>query len=48
MVGLTEWCDRLHDALAQIPASSGLSDRSDLGLIPVVEVCIFGGVESDV
>ena len=37
MVGQTERCGHLHDVLAPIPASNGLRDGSDLGLIPNVE-----------
>ena len=33
MVGPTERCGHLHDFLAQIPASNGLRDGSDLKLI---------------
>ena len=32
MVGPTEQCGRLHDVLAQNPASNGLRDGSDLEL----------------
>ena len=39
MVGLTERCGCLHDVLAWIPASNGLRDGSDLGLIPDVYEC---------
>ena len=45
MVGMTEWCGCLHNVLAWIPASNGLKDGSDLGLIPDVEWevdCRFG------
>ena len=34
MVGPTEQCGHLHNVLARIPASNGLRDGSDLGLIP--------------
>ena len=36
MVGPTERCGCRHDVLAWIPASNGLRDGSDLGLIPDV------------
>ena len=36
MVGLTERCGHLHNVLVWIPASNGLRDGSDLGLIPDV------------
>ena len=38
MVEPTERCELLHNALAQILASNGLRDGSDLGLIPDVIV----------
>ena len=34
MVGLTERCGHQLDVLAHVPASNGLRDGSDLGLIP--------------
>ena len=37
MVRPAERCGHLHDVLAQIPASNGLRDGSDLGLKPDVE-----------
>ena len=37
MVGKTEWCGHLHYVLEQIPASNGLRDDSDLGLISNIE-----------
>ena len=37
MVGPAERCGCLHDVLARIPASNGVRDGSDLGLIPDVE-----------
>ena len=37
MVGPTERCWHLQDVLVRIPASNGLKDGSDLGLIPDVE-----------
>ena len=40
MVGPTEGCGRLLDVLARIPASNGLRDGSDLGLIMDVVVCV--------
>ena len=46
MVGLTERHGGLHNVLARIPASYGLRDSSDLGLIPDIDFCVFrvGGV----
>ena len=37
MAGPTEQCGLLHDVLASIPASNGLRDGSDFGLIPDIE-----------